>query len=351
MVTQRTLTSVFVLAALASCKPELEGRPSLVQSERMLAIQSQPAEAKPGSQVRYESLYVGPGGVLDGEVLDWALCNQRKGLAENGAIAHQCLFLEAPALDFLGTGSGAEATVAREACATFGPAPATPKPGEPNLRPVDPDTTGGYYQPVRVLAWGDEQLYAAGVTRLACGLAGATQAQTADFNRRFRANENPQLDSVGLRREDGLELALPDAGDEFALSVEREEKVVLNASWPECPREPICGDGICGSGEPECPEDCSAAAARGCSGAETYVWFDPQRRALIDRRESLRISWFATAGRFDHERTGLGELAPDLLSSENGWTAPEESRDVLLWVVIRDDRGGVGWRSYRIRVE
>jgi hypothetical protein len=72
---------------------------------------------------------------------------------------------------------------------------------------------------------------------------------------------------------------------------------------------------------------------------------------LLDRREAIRISWFASAGTFEHERTGRGENEIGHATSDNQWVASRESRDVLLWVVIRDDRGGVGWRSYTLRVE
>jgi hypothetical protein len=350
-VTQCAALGGLLALACAGCKPELEGRPSLVQGERVLAIQSAPAEAKPGVAVHYAALYVDASGVLDGDMLDWALCNHRKGLAESGTIAHQCLFLESPSLDMLGMGSAADGTLAREACETFGPTPPTPKPGEPSLRPVDPDTTGGFYQPVRVLARGDEQLYAVGMTRLTCALGGATPEQSAEFNRRSRPNENPQLDMLELRRADGLELPLPDLDDTHVLSVDREERVTLTATWTECPLEPSCGDGICSSGEllQDCPEDCTTP--HGCSGAERYVYFDPQDRSLKERRESLRVSWFASAGHFEHERTGQSASDTTSTSTKNVWIAPEDSRDVLLWIVIRDDRGGVGWRSYKLRLE
>ena len=42
---------------------------------------------------------------------------------------------------------------------------------EPPSRPADPDVTGGYYQPVRVLVpTREEEDYVVGVTRLACGV-------------------------------------------------------------------------------------------------------------------------------------------------------------------------------------
>jgi hypothetical protein len=82
-----------------------------------------------------------------------------------------------------------------------------------------------------------------------------------------------------------------------------------------------------------------------------YVYFDPITRKLRDRREAMRVSWFASAGEFEHDRTGRSEVDADDAESENVWVAPDAEGDVRVWVVLRDDRGGVGWGSYTLRVE
>ena len=347
MVTQRaaSVCCLLVLCA-AACKPELAGRPSLVESERVLALRSSPAEAAPDARVTYDALFVGPDGAGSPDALEWALCNQRKALTESGTIARACLQLESDALAALEPQS-----VPRDACETFGPTPKTPKPGEPNLRPVDPDTTGGFYQPVRVAVVSeDEQTrFAVGVTRLTCALGGATQEQSAEYNRKRRPNENPHLDALVWLREDGSEETLPQADDEPALTVSLGERVQLRASWPDCPVEPSCGDGICSVGELDCADDCREP--RGCGGSEPYVYFDPLSRQLLDRREALRVAWFATDGAFEHERTGRSADEADDTTTENVWRAPESDAEVRLWVVLRDDRGGVGWGSYRLQVQ
>ena len=69
------------------------------------------------------------------------------------------------------------------------------------------------------------------------------------------------------------------------------------------------------------------------------------------RREEMRVSWFATAGAFRDGRTGRTEAEADEIETENVWTAPEQPGEVVLWVVLRDDRGGVTWQSYRMQVE
>jgi hypothetical protein len=333
------------------CKPDLEGRASLVAGTRVLALRSVPAEAKPGSSIAYDALYVGLYGSLPGEGLDWALCNQRKSLSEPGSISRKCLLADAPALGLLGEGSTVNGMLPSDACETFGPTLKTPLPGEPSFRPVDADTTGGYYQPLRVLARADEEMFSVGMTRLVCPLGGATQEQAAEFNRRYRPNENPKLAKVSFVRADGSELPLSAADeDDDVVAVGPGERALLRANWTMCPTEPSCGDGICSAGETDCAEDCGAQA-HGCTGSEPYVQFDTQARVLTDRREAIRVSWFATGGEFDHERTGQAESANPGASTSNLWTAPETSGDVRVWVVIRDDRGGVGWSSHRLRVE
>ena len=345
------LAGAVVLAA--ACRPELEGRPSLVKSERILAVRSVPADAKPQAKVRFDSLFVGPDGALDGEVLDWALCKKRASLTEAGSIASECLEREADELEQLGTGPGVDGSVIKESCEIFGPTPPTPKAGEPNARPADPDTTGGFYQSVRVLSGDGPSDYAVGVTRLGCGLGGATQEQSAEFTRRYLPNENPALDSLTLTRDEEDEQVLPDVQSDELLTVNAGETVTLRASWADCGGSGECGDGVCVDAEDEdaesCPEDCQTP--HGCSGAEPYVYFDPLNRSLTDRREAMRVSWFATAGRFEHERTGRAEDEASELSTDNTWTAPDESMELRLWVVLRDDRGGVGWGSYRLQVD
>src|SRR5262249_8096616 len=147
--------------------------------------------------------------------------------------------------------------------------------------------------------------------------------------------------------------ALPALDSEDVISVRPREEVALFARWPECPIDAECGDGICSPGEDASPEGCAEDCRKpvGCRGSEPYVHFDPISRKLNDRREAIRVSWFASAGEFDHDRTGRSEAEASDSESDNTWTAPSTRGDVRLWVVLRDDRGGVGWGSYRLRVE
>jgi Trm5-related predicted tRNA methylase len=83
--------------------------------------------------------------------------------------------------------------------------------------------------------------------------------------------------------------------------------------------------------------------------AETFPVYDPQSEALVSQQESLHMSWFVTGGIFEHDHTGTA--AGDTASStSNQWTAPEQGGLIYLWLVLRDSRGGVDYKSYQIQV-
>lgn len=89
----------------------------------------------------------------------------------------------------------------------------------------------------------------------------------------------------------------------------------------------------------------------GCTGAERYVNFDSAGQSLVDAREGIDVSWFATRGSFDLDRTGAADT-DTTTNSENGWTPPSQpGQTVHLWVVLRDDRGGTGWAGYVFQTE
>lgn len=347
---------VLPVLALCSCRPDIEGGASLIDAPRVLAIQSVPAEAAPGKAVLYKALYVGRE-ETDTQRLEWALCLARKPIAVAGSIALECLEPEAPS-DVLvslsaGPDSGASATamgtLPKDGCRVFGPSPPAPKAGEPAARPADPDSSGGYYQPLRVRVPEGESEYAVGFTRIACGVGSATQEQALEYGRRYRDNENPVIEQV-LADPDGEARPLSTSADSpTLLPVGRE--LELRVSWTECPTDGACGDGICSPNDDrdQCAVDCSAP--RGCTGAEPYAYLDPIEQRVRDRREAMRVSWFATAGSFEHDRSGRSEDEAEIHHSDNRWVAPMVPSSVRLWLVLRDDRGGVGFSSFYVRVE
>jgi hypothetical protein len=342
------------LLGLAACSPDLEGGASIIDSPRILAVRSEPAEAapkgNPPTSVKWSALFVGPQGDEDPSLLDWAVCTERKPLVTTGEMSLDCLAPTADVLVPLGSGDEVSGTLPDDACRLFGPNPPLPKPGEPAPRPTDPDATGGFYQPLRVreaLPHGDE--YSVGLTRISCGLARVSAEQALDYQARYRENENPELTSVELANGSG-NVPLTDDPETTAV-VKAGSHVTFNATWPECPLFPTCGDGFCGANEDKtnCPDDCTEP--HGCAGSEPYVAFDLASRELVDRREAMRVSWYSNHGTFDHDRSGRTEEEAAVANSSNTWTAPGSASDVRVWVVLRDDRGGVAYRSLVVRVE
>jgi hypothetical protein len=320
-----------------ACVPDVSVDLSQIDEPQVLAVHSVPAEAAPGDRVAFEALFVDASGPLSPAALEWAFCTARVPLAELGPVARVCLEPDGSKLAPIASGAQRVAgVVPDDACRLFGPDPPPAEAGEPTGRPVDPDVSGGYYQPTRVRALATDDLAFHGV-RLTCGLAGADQAQTAEYRTRYQANVEPRIELVDVDSSSPIAIA---AGDD----------VQLRVAWAACPEAPSCGDGWCTLDETAatCAEEC--VDATGCPGAEAYLRFDPIALELDTRREAISIAWFASAGSFEVARTGrsAGEIEHD---SENTWTAPDEPGRVHAWVVVRDDRGGASWISFAFDVE
>jgi hypothetical protein len=78
---------------------------------------------------------------------------------------------------------------------------------------------------------------------------------------------------------------------------------------------------------------------------EQFPVYDLGRQSIVDHLEELTVSWYATAGDFDRDRTGRTEAETES-SIGNSWTAPLAAGPVHLWVVLRDNRGGLEFREY-----
>jgi hypothetical protein len=222
----------------------------------------------------------------------------------------------------LGVGAAVNATVSDTACREFGPEVPVAEKDQPPGRPVDPDLTGGYYVPLRLaLPGANGDVFTLERARLSCGLVGATQDQLADFAKRYKPNANPEVDALTA---DGAAVALEGA---TPTSIAAGAHVTLHASWAVC-----------------------ADPTKDCTGAETYPLFDLASRLLIDRREAMRLSWYATGGAFDDDHSGRDSSETDSFS-ENGFTAPSQPGTVIVWVVLRDERGGAGWKGFVVEVK
>ncbi len=291
-----------LLAVAPACIPELDERESLVTRTRVLAVRSEPPEALPGEPVTYDLLVATEAGPVAVPAAAFAFCASPKRLTENGAVSAECLRDAGVRSLAVGVAS-VTAAVPADACFLFGPAVTSPE-----LRPRDPDATGGFYQPVRVIV-PEAEAPAFGATRVRCTLASAGAEVAAELARRYVANANPSL----------LPLEAKVAGAPATFdAIPRGARVALRASWP--------------------PSD-----------AESFVSVDVASQRVVPRREAMRVSWFATGGRFDEDRTGRGEEEADAFT-ETTWTAPSTPSEVHLHAVLRDSRGGGAHATVRALV-
>jgi hypothetical protein len=219
-------------------------------------------------------------------------------------------------------------------------------------RPVDPDPTGGYYQPVQVVASSaDGESVAVFRTRLACGLAGGSGDQQAQFGHGYHVNTNPEVAALKIVGT-GATTLVQHTGT-ATNTVKAGQAVTLEVSWATCPLKDVCGDGVCGPEETTmgCAGDCMPL--KGCAGAERYLNLDLVQNQIVDQRERISVSWFATAGSFASDTTGR-DSNDTATTSDDVWTAPAqlpEQNPVILWVVLLDDRGGAGWAEYAFEVQ
>jgi hypothetical protein len=289
------------LLILLGCAPDLGHPASLVTSERIIGVRSSPAEAGPSDTVQYTSLVVSPSGTMSEPSLLWSLCKLRKPVDENTPVSQACL-----TEDLTASAQGDQVSIRTPsaACVNFGPL--APASSSGTLRPTDPDTTGGYYQPIRMDLDGQQAIVR---ERLHCDLAGASLSLSQEFRARYTPNQNPSLVSLSAFVGD-----TPVALDALPAG----QRIRLVAAWS--------------------PES-----------AETFPVFDAVSQTITDQREALWLSWFTTFGKFDDSNTGRAADNPGAFT-ENGWQAPAQAGTVFLWLVLHDSRGGSDFAAYTLTV-
>ncbi len=277
------------LLALAACDDALDQRLAIIDEPRVLAVIAEPAEAKPKAMVTYSILTASPDGPLAAPPA-WSYCTSPKPPTEDNAVPVPCV--DGEELIDLGTAPSVTGMLPPDGCLNYGPD--TPPGG---FRPRDADSTGGYYQPVRAELDG---LLSFGLSRITCKLPTAPGDVAREYDLSYVANTNPTLDPIDLT------------------SVPADTEIELTATWP-------------------------------AGAAETYLFFDAFSQMLVDRREAMRVSWFATAGSLAVDATLVDEDDPATMASTT-WHTPAAG-PVFLWVVLRDSRGGIAARELEITVE
>ena len=178
------------LLAASSCAPAWSDEPALVTEPRIIALTANPPEAAPGVTVRLTAVAATPEGPAALPV-EWSFCRTPKPLAENGAVHSVCVTDILPPV--APPGPAVEAPLPAEGCRLFGPETPPRSGDDPLPRPRDPNSTGGYYQPVRASGVG-EVTFAS--VRLLRDLSSALIEVAVDLRQRYRRNENPPVPEV-----------------------------------------------------------------------------------------------------------------------------------------------------------
>jgi hypothetical protein len=292
----RCAVVVLVVATSTHCVPTLSGSDSLITKTRILAIKAEPAEGAPGAKATFSTLVASPGGSVSGAPIAWDFCTAPKPIVEDNVVSNACL--GSSALVPAGAGPSTTTNTPAKGCSLFGPDTAST-----GFRPRDPDSTGGFYQPLRAELSGAADAFA--LTRIHCDLPNASADAASAFAKAYRLNQNPTLQPLTATM-NGAPVALG--------AITAGAHVTLQASWP-------------------------------ASSAETFAYFDPSSQTVTTQRESMQVAWYSSDGSFDTESTGRasGDMAT---TSEDGFQAPANEQTTHVWIVLRDSRGGIDFASY-----
>lgn len=341
-------SALALLALAGGCVPDFGVDLSAVRSPKLLAISASPAELKGGQVATLTALVAAPPGSSAPSV-SWSMCLARKPLTELGPVNPDCLDPGSNAERLsLGEGESAVATLDEDVCRLFGPHRPAQTADGPAGRPVDPDVTGGFYQPIVASLGGVASLAA---VRIDCDPANLNRDEALRYRRLYRPNENPRLAALSFGvGDDAPERELPSDGT--PTKIKAGSRLTLRASWDDCPTDSTCGDGYCTSEEDHstCEQDCGGEP-RGCAGAEAYVWYNRASQRIEARREGITVAWFSSSGGFENEQTGLAETeAASVFHTDNRWRVGETAGDATVWIVMRDSRGGQSWRTLAVHV-
>jgi hypothetical protein len=170
--------------------------------------------------------------------------------------------------------------------------------------------TGGFYQPVRAqLLLPDFSALAFAMERIKCRIPNTPSDVTSMLNAQA-PNQNPSLARLTLDPDVApVDLFVAGQPPLVPVTVSPGSPFLLELAWT-------------------------------AASSESYLVWNAPAAELETHRETLSVSWFATAGAFDHDRTGRGEDDADQ-PTRNVWRAPLAPGIVHFWVVLRDSRGGI----------
>lgn len=266
----------------AGCTSEFDPA-SFVDKLRLLAVKAEPPDVAPGFATMLSATTANPGG--SAPTITWDACLLPPPPATGEAVNQDCIALPEgdPSLVPFGQGDSVAATM-------------------PMLSPSMiglPDQTNGFYLPVRVkLDTGGSSLVAFFRLRIFLG------ALTAN-----PPNHNPSLTGI-------FTVPVADAGAAEESPLDPTTPATVHENYQLNLRALVTGD-----------------------SQEAYKVYDgdPRTTPPRDVTETVRISWFTTAGRFTNDVTGVDKPDTTLILDKH---LPPSGSVIDLWAVARDERGG-----------
>jgi hypothetical protein len=288
-----------LLALLIGCSDGFE-RYSKLSSLRVLGMRSQPAMPRPGQSASLQALaYAPPGQEI---AYRWSLCP----VAAKAKDQYACPLTP------------------ETAAAVFGP-------GLPDFDLGD--------APEAVWSHGLAPATLAGLC--ARGIASTGYADKVDCDLGFPSTVVLDVSSGGQSLRAAFSVYLPTSDDD---SADNHNPAMLDLT--------VNGVAMAEAVSSSAEQKLTVAATVASDAVESRPSF-PFEGGTGLRSERLTFSWFADAGSWEKDRTSFIDGETTLAdAAANPWTAPEVRTEVATFaVVVRDDRGGVGWLERKPTIE
>ena len=289
----RLLPLALLLAACDSFTPA-----SVIESLRVIAIRSDPAEVASGAEATLRSLVIDLDPAAAGRTItyEWALCTKRPTAGYD--VDPACF--DADTADFLVPlpalpGGTTKLTMPPHTVTDFGP----------------PDSTTGFYVPVRL--------------RVRAGNAVVTAFHRLRWEAGFvPPNQNPTIAGISYIKTES-DGQLPDMGQTVDVQPLPDDTM---------PPMPLQRGGKLRF---------RASDAPGSSEMYTALVGDPRDMKTATFTERVRFFWYSSAGKVSPDVTG--EERPDTVLDTSKFDTSIDARNGLvdLWLVGVDERGGVDW--------
>jgi hypothetical protein len=296
---------LLLLTALAGCGEQMESVDQ-VSRFRVLAVQADPPEVKPGEGTKLTVLWADPKGAGREVSFVWIAC-QGYISASSQDLSTSCEPLWLPQMK----------TAAEK--------------GDVYLIPFTPPDALAKLPP------GEDRLQ---VTATVLGCAGGTLPSVDEL---MNAQDAPALDEMCTGGESftafkTFVISLSDAPN---TNPEIDKLYYDRKLLPTVEQD---GAGVFACTAPDgCRSEIGVELFFTADSFQTYDRTSFGKTETVD--EATYVSWFVTGGQMDHERSGTTEPPGPY---EAKWLPPLDGGKFTLWAVAHDVRGGVSWKTYSV---